>query len=44
MVQNGIMTEALELFRLLSEEDQLTYLSHLRSLLAGQGPAAAGPQ
>lgn len=43
MVQNDIMTEALELFRQLSEEQQLTYLSRLRSLLAEQEQAPADP-
>lgn len=43
MVQNDIMTEALELFRQLSEEQQLIYLSRLRSLLAEQEQAPADP-
>lgn len=44
MKQNDLMHDALALFRQLSKEDQLTYLSHLRSLLAGQGRVAADPQ
>lgn len=43
MVRNDIMTEALELFRQLSEEQQLIYLSRLRSLLAEQEQAPADP-
>lgn len=41
MAQNNILTEALELFRRLSEEEQLTYLERLRSLLAEPAPGPA---
>lgn len=43
MAQNNIMAEALALFRQLSQEEQLTYLSRLRSLLAEQEQAPADP-
>lgn len=41
MVQDQITAEALALFRQLPEDDQLRFLEHLRSLLAGQGSASA---
>ncbi len=41
MAQNNILTEALELFRRLSEEEQLTYLERLRSLSAEPAPGPA---
>lgn len=41
MVQDDMVSEVLELFRQLSEEQQLTYLSRLRSLLAEQEQAPA---
>ena len=43
MVQDDMVSEVLELFRQLSEEQQLTYLSRLRFLLAEQGQAPADP-
>ena len=43
MVQNDMVSEVLELFRQLSEEQQLIYLSRLRSLLAEQEQAPADP-
>lgn len=36
--------EALELFRQLTEEEQLTYLSDLRSLAAEPAPDPADPE
>ena len=41
MAQNNILTEALELFRRLSEEEQLTYLARLRSLSTEPAPGPA---
>lgn len=43
MVQDNMMSEVLELFRQLSEEQQLTCLSHLRSLLAEPEQAPVDP-
>lgn len=43
MTQNQIIAQALALFRRLSQEEQTTYLLHLRSLLAEPRPAPADP-